>query len=47
VHVLSRGRIVASGGPELAHLLEADGYVPFEGADGEGATAPEPDPFGP
>jgi Fe-S cluster assembly ATP-binding protein len=26
VHVLARGRIVASGGPELAHELEASGY---------------------
>ncbi|MBI1407650.1 MAG: Fe-S cluster assembly ATPase SufC [Caulobacter sp.] len=26
VHVLSAGRIVASGGPELAHELEAEGY---------------------
>jgi Fe-S cluster assembly ATP-binding protein len=26
VHVLSAGRIVASGGPELAHRLEKDGY---------------------
>ena len=26
VHVLVGGRIVASGGPELAHALEADGY---------------------
>jgi Fe-S cluster assembly ATP-binding protein len=26
VHVLVRGRIVASGGPELAHQLERDGY---------------------
>jgi Fe-S cluster assembly ATP-binding protein len=26
VHVLSGGRIVASGGPELAHELERDGY---------------------
>ncbi|ATQ44992.1 Fe-S cluster assembly ATPase SufC [Caulobacter mirabilis] len=26
VHVLSAGRIVASGGPELAHELERDGY---------------------
>jgi Fe-S cluster assembly ATP-binding protein len=26
VHVLVGGRIVASGGPELAHELEADGY---------------------
>ncbi|HRD47286.1 MAG TPA: Fe-S cluster assembly ATPase SufC [Caulobacter sp.] len=26
VHVMSAGRIVASGGPELAHELEKDGY---------------------
>ena len=26
VHVLVEGRIVASGGPELAHQLEAEGY---------------------
>ena len=26
VHVLSGGRIVRSGGPELAHALEAEGY---------------------
>jgi len=26
VHVLAMGRIVASGGPELAHALEAEGY---------------------
>jgi Fe-S cluster assembly ATP-binding protein len=29
VHVLVDGRIVASGGPELAHQLEADGYESF------------------
>ena len=27
VHVLSKGRIVRSGGPELAHQLERQGYV--------------------
>ena len=27
VHVLSQGRIVKSGGPELAHALEAKGYA--------------------
>ncbi len=27
VHVLVGGRIVRSGGPELAHVLERDGYV--------------------
>jgi Fe-S cluster assembly ATP-binding protein len=26
VHVLAGGRIVASGGPELAHQLEREGY---------------------
>lgn len=27
VHVLAQGRIIASGGPELAHRLEAEGYA--------------------
>ncbi|HPU15211.1 MAG TPA: Fe-S cluster assembly ATPase SufC, partial [Polymorphobacter sp.] len=27
IHVLVAGRIVRSGGPELAHELERDGYV--------------------
>src|SRR4051812_5313879 len=30
VHVFVRGRIVKSGGPELAHELEAGGYEGFE-----------------
>ena len=29
VHVFVDGRIVESGGPELAHKLEADGYDAF------------------
>ncbi len=29
VHVLAAGRIVRSGGPELAHQLEAHGYAAF------------------
>ena len=29
IHVLSAGRVVASGGPELAETLERDGYEPF------------------
>ena len=29
VHILVKGRIVASGGPELADELEADGYAAF------------------
>jgi Fe-S cluster assembly ATP-binding protein len=29
VHVMVSGRIVRSGGPELAHELEAGGYETF------------------
>ncbi|HQT66831.1 MAG: Fe-S cluster assembly ATPase SufC [Rhodospirillales bacterium 20-60-12] len=32
VHVLANGRIVRSGGPELAHELEAHGYAGLEAA---------------
>jgi Fe-S cluster assembly ATP-binding protein len=32
VHVLTRGRIVRTGGPELAHELEASGYAAFQEA---------------
>ncbi len=40
IHVLSRGRIVASGGPELAEELERTGYVAYEEEeDSEGPTA--------
>ena len=35
VHILGQGRIVASGGAELADQLEIDGYAAFAG----GATA--------
>jgi len=35
VHVLVKGRIVASGGPELVDVLERDGYAAF-------GDAPEP-----
>ena len=31
VHVLAKGRIVKSGGPELALDLEENGYAQFEG----------------
>ena len=31
VHILVKGRIVESGGPELADRLEADGYAAFSG----------------
>jgi Fe-S cluster assembly ATP-binding protein len=43
VHILVKGRIVASGGPELADELEADGYAAFEsddGVDADGAEVP-------
>jgi Fe-S cluster assembly ATP-binding protein len=29
VHILAKGRIVKSGGPELADILERDGYAAF------------------
>ncbi len=29
IHVVSAGRVVATGGPELAEQLEAEGYEPF------------------
>ena len=29
VHVMSAGRIVRTGGPELAHELEAQGYAAY------------------
>ncbi len=29
VHVMARGRILRTGGPELAHQLEAEGYASF------------------
>lgn len=50
VHILARGRIVKTGGPELADELEEDGYAAYL-PDGEpeasGASAADPlaDPF--
>ena len=38
VHVFMDGRIVAAGGPELAHTLEAEGYEAFAPAGVEGGT---------
>jgi Fe-S cluster assembly ATP-binding protein len=37
VHVFAGGRIVESGGPELANVLEAEGYVKYTGSK-EAAT---------
>jgi Fe-S cluster assembly ATP-binding protein len=42
VHVLSQGRIAATGGPELALELESTGYVGYVEAEGE---PPAQDPF--
>jgi Fe-S cluster assembly ATP-binding protein len=46
VHVLSEGRIAASGGPELAAELERTGYVAYreEAAGAAGAALDDPDP---
>jgi Fe-S cluster assembly ATP-binding protein len=38
VHVFSRGRIVAEGGPDLAAKLEAEGYEAFEPSTNGGAS---------
>jgi Fe-S cluster assembly ATP-binding protein len=32
IHVMSEGRVVATGGPELSEVLERDGYEPFRQA---------------
>ncbi|OLR93958.1 Fe-S cluster assembly ATPase SufC [Actinokineospora bangkokensis] len=39
VHVFAGGRVVESGGPELADVLEAEGYVKYTGTQEAGATA--------
>ena len=40
IHVLSRGRIVDSGGPELAQQLEAGGYARYGADDQDDLPAP-------
>jgi Fe-S cluster assembly ATP-binding protein len=46
VHVLAGGRIVATGGPELAEQLEDTGYAAYATpADGANAPAATDDPF--
>jgi Fe-S cluster assembly ATP-binding protein len=48
VHVLARGRVVRTGGPELADQVEAEGYVALARAAGESrveaVTEEEADP---
>jgi Fe-S cluster assembly ATP-binding protein len=49
VHIMVRGRIETSGGPELADVLEAEGYKAFgvdEAAERAKATA-RPEASGP
>lgn len=46
VHVLSGGRIAASGGPELAEELERTGYAGYAAAEPDAASTPAAeDPF--
>ena len=44
VHVLVRGQIQRSGGPELAEQLEETGYAAFTGDTDEPAAAPDANP---
>jgi Fe-S cluster assembly ATP-binding protein len=46
VHILVKGRIVSSGGAELADQLEIDGYAAFVGADEEPPAGALADIFG-
>ena len=46
VHILVRGRIVSSGGAELADQLEIDGYAAFVGSDDEPRGGALADVFG-
>jgi Fe-S cluster assembly ATP-binding protein len=46
VHILVKGRIVSSGGAELADQLEIDGYAAFVGADDEPSGGALADIFG-
>jgi Fe-S cluster assembly ATP-binding protein len=46
VHILVKGRIVSSGGAELADQLEIDGYAAFAGPDEEPSGGDLADLFG-
>ena len=46
VHILVKGRIVSSGGAELADQLEIDGYAAFVGSDDEPSGGALADLFG-
>ena len=45
VHILVRGQLVASGGPELAGRLEETGYAEWVGEDEEPGATTASDPF--
>ena len=47
IHILVKGRIVASGGPEMAAELEVDGYARFQKHDEPARPDPlaDIDPF--
>ena len=47
VHILVKGRIVTSGGPELADVLETDGYAAFVPAEDLAEPAAETAPVRP
>ena len=47
VSVLRKGRIVATGGPELAEELERTGYAGYEEDRSTDGAGPEPDPPSP
>ena len=42
VHIMHQGRIVDSGGPELAHLIEREGYDPYITANGAAESEVSP-----
>ncbi len=46
VHILVKGRIVTSGGPELVDVLERDGYAAFEGDIPDDSASALDDLFG-
>ena len=45
IHVLRGGRIVATGGPELADELERTGYAGYEDEPSPALTQDAADPF--
>ena len=46
IHILVKGRIVETGGPELADVLERDGYAAFTPAEVAAETDAKDDPMG-